>query len=84
MTRRSANAGVHDIESPRQLGEYFVAQRMILPYPRLGRQMTEHLTLLMIHASHTFSYLLFPVDNEWFVHIPLGSHLDRPTSTRLA
>ena len=56
--RRPASARVHAVESSRQLGKHFVhhgpdrPQRMIFPYPRLRRQITEHLTLLMIYASH--------------------------------
>src|SRR5208282_897689 len=56
--RRSAGARVHAVESSRQLGKYFVhhhpdrTQRMIFPHPRFRRQITEHLTLLMIYAPH--------------------------------
>ena len=56
--RRSAGARVHAVESSRQLGKYFVhhhpdrPQRMIFPHPRFRRQITEHLTLLMIYAPH--------------------------------
>src|SRR4029078_7935875 len=56
--RRTDSARVHAVESSRQLGTHFAhhgpnrRQRMSFPHPRLRRQITEHLTLLMIYASH--------------------------------
>jgi hypothetical protein len=44
-----------------QLGKCFVhhhpdrPQRMIFPHPRLRRQVTEYLTLLLVRSSHAFS-----------------------------
>src|SRR5438034_1297675 len=60
--RRTPYAGVHGVEPPRQLGKHFIhhgpdgAQRMIFPHSHLRRQITEHVVLLMICSSHTFSY----------------------------
>ncbi len=60
--RRTPRTGLHRVESPGQLGKHFVyhgpdgAQRMIVPYPPFRRQITEHVTLLMICSSHAFSY----------------------------
>ena len=47
---------------PRKLSEYLVyhrpdrAQGMILANAHLGRQVTEHVILLLIFSTHAFSY----------------------------
>jgi hypothetical protein len=60
--RWTTYAGVHAIEAPRNLAEYFVhhgpdsAQGMILANAHLRRQITEHVILLLIVSAHAFSY----------------------------
>src|ERR1051325_6525753 len=53
---------IHAIELSRELTENFVhhrpnsAQRMIFAHPCLWRQVTEHMTLLLIFSTHDFLY----------------------------
>ena len=59
--RRPAFAGLHAVELRGKSAQNFVHHRpdctqwMILSHPRLGRQITEDVTLLVICASHAFS-----------------------------
>jgi hypothetical protein len=60
--RRTADACVHCVEPSGELSEYLVhhrpdsAQRMILAHALFGRQITEHMILLLIVSAHAFSY----------------------------